>query len=153
MKSLPWSSERFCSGVHSVPVTLSVSTACRWTNVPRRLSWPARRTQVPSISSDPNASSSPKPQSMPPSLAIAARRSSSDCSFGWTVKPCGDVPGPNGRLRRLLRLGDDPLELLLVVPQRALGLFDRDVAAADQRLGVELAHAALRLDEGVHQRL
>ena len=38
MKNLPWSSARFASGVHSVPVTLSVSTACRWTKVPRRLS-------------------------------------------------------------------------------------------------------------------
>ena len=48
-------------------VSLSMSTACRWTKVPRRLSWPARRTGTPSSSSEPKASSSPIAQSMPPS--------------------------------------------------------------------------------------
>ena len=64
-------------------------TACRCTNVPRRLSWPASRIGVPSMSSDPNASSSPIAQSIPPSRVIAARRSSSCRSLGCTVKPSG----------------------------------------------------------------
>ncbi len=41
------------------------------------------------MSSDPKASSSPIAQSTPPSLTMAARRSSIFCSLGWTVKSCG----------------------------------------------------------------
>ena len=55
------------------------------------------------------------------------------------------------RLRAGLR--EDLLQLRLVVAQRLLGLLDRDVAATDQRLGVELAHRALVVDQVVHQRL
>ena len=58
-----------------------------------------------------------------------------------------------GLLEGCLGLDEDPLELLLVVAQRGLGVLDGDVAAADERLGVELADAALGLDEVVHQRL
>jgi hypothetical protein len=58
----------------------------------------------------------------------------------------GSMPSP-------VPCGEDPLELALVVAQRLLGLLDGDVAAADQRLGVELAHRALALDQAVHQRL
>jgi len=58
-----------------------------------------------------------------------------------------------GGLAGLPHLGEHPLELLLVVADHLLGLFDGDVAATDQRLGVELAHGALLLDEVVHQRL
>ena len=50
-------------------------------------------------------------------------------------------------------LREDPLELALVVAQRGLGLLDRDVAATDQRLGVELANAALGVDQVVHHWL
>ena len=53
----------------------------------------------------------------------------------------------------LADLGEDALELLLVVLQRLLGLLDRDVATTDQGLGVELADRALLLDQVVHQRL
>ena len=45
---------------------LSTSTACRWLNVPRRLSWPLSRTGVPSSSSEPNASVSANAQSIAP---------------------------------------------------------------------------------------
>jgi hypothetical protein len=58
-----------------------------------------------------------------------------------------------GSLAGLADLGEHPLELLLVVAQHLLGLLDRDVATADQRLGVELAHRPLLLDEVVHERL
>ena len=61
--------------------------------------------------------------------------------------------GGGGRVAVLAGLGEHPLELRLVVLQRLLGLVERDVAAADERLGVELAHRALGLDEVVHQRL
>ena len=54
---------------------------------------------------------------------------------------------------RVARLDEDLLELLLEVAQRVLGVFERDVAAADQRLGVELSDAALAVDDVVHQRL
>ena len=65
------------------------STACRWTNVPRRESWPASRTVTPWASSEPNAMISPKPQSMSPSTAILARRSSSCWTRLCGVKPSG----------------------------------------------------------------
>ena len=58
-----------------------------------------------------------------------------------------------GLLERRLGLDEDPLQLLLVVAQRGLGVLDGDVATTDERLGVELADAALGLDEVVHQRL
>ena len=48
---------------------------------------------------------------------------------------------------------EDRLELFLEVAQRLLGLLDSDVSAADERLGVVLAHRALRINELVHQRL
>ncbi len=56
-------------------------------------------------------------------------------------------------LRRLPGLVERALQLLLVVAQRRLGLLHREVAPGDQRLGVELAHRAPRLDQVVHQRL
>ncbi len=66
----------------------------------------------------------------------------------------GPVGGPRvGRGRGLAGLGEHPLQLLLVVLERRLGLLDGDVAAADERLGVDLAHRALALDQRVHQRL
>ncbi len=58
-----------------------------------------------------------------------------------------------GGLARRLGLGEDPLELGLVVLQRLLGLLDRDVAARHEVLRVQLAHRLLGLDEVVHQRL
>ena len=45
------------------------------------------------------------------------------------------------------------LQLALVVAQGVLGLFHRDVAAADQGFGVGLADAALGVDDVVHVRL
>ena len=56
-------------------------------------------------------------------------------------------------LLQLPPLVEHPLQLALVVAQRVLGLFHRDVAAADQRLGVGLADAALDVDDVVHRRL
>ena len=62
----------------------------RWENVPRSTSWPVRRTGVPSVSSEANASDSACAQSMPPSAPSASRRRSSCLtSLGWTVKPSG----------------------------------------------------------------
>ena len=58
--------------------------------------------------------------------------------------------------RVLLELADlveHPLQLALVVAQGVLGFLDRDVAAADQRLGVALAHPALGVDDVRHRRL
>ena len=67
------------------------------------------------------------------------------------------------RLRRLGRLDDlgrvgaglveRDLQLALEVGERALGLLDGQLAALDQRLDVELAHAAPLGDRLVHQRL
>ena len=58
-----------------------------------------------------------------------------------------------GGLLRVVGLGEGPLELPAVVLQRLLGLGQRDVAAADQRLGVQLPDRALAVDDVVHQRL
>ena len=55
----------------------------------------------------------------------------------------GRTLGPAASRRRL----EDLLQLRLVVAQRLLGLLDRDVAAADQLLGVDLADRALAVDE------
>ena len=77
------------SGVYSSPVCRSTSTACRWPNVPRRVSWPTSRTVWPSISSAPNASSSPVAQSISSRSTMAARRCSCGSSLGCGVKPSG----------------------------------------------------------------
>ena len=68
----PGSSVSALSGVHSWALTRSMMVANRDTKVPRRESWPARRTGRPSISSEPRARISPVPQSIGPS-AIALR--------------------------------------------------------------------------------
>ena len=59
-----------------------------------------------------------------------------------------------GRQRGLLaHLVEDGLQPAVEVVECELGLLERDVAPAHQRLGVELAHRALGLDPLVHQRL
>ncbi len=63
--------------------------ACRWMNVPRRVSCPASRTARPSSTSAPNAYSSAVAQSTLPELAIATRRSICGFSRGCRVKPSG----------------------------------------------------------------
>ncbi len=85
----PWSSARFWSGVYSLPVFRSITTACRCTKVPRRESCPASRTSRPSIVSEPNASSSAKAQSTLPSRLIFSRRSNTGLTRGCGVKPSG----------------------------------------------------------------
>ena len=87
-----------------------------------------------------------------------------DCRVGRAGgdRALGRVVGHCDVFRQLVRvglvlgvahLGEHPLELLLVVLQRRLGLLDRDVATTDERLGVELADRALLLDQVVHERL
>src|ERR671939_109600 len=72
------------------PVLTSWRTRWRWENVPRSESWPVRRTGVPSLSSEANASASAWAQSMPPSgSTVSRRRSSCLSSLGWTLKPSG----------------------------------------------------------------
>jgi hypothetical protein len=61
--------------------------------------------------------------------------------------------GLGGLAGRLPGLGEGALELELVVAERLLGFLHRDVAAPDQRLGVQLAGRPLRVDQVVHQRL
>ena len=56
-----------------------------------------------------------------------------------------------GRLGACLVEGD--LQAFLVVGERLLGLVGRDVAALDERLDVQLAHAEVVGDRPVHQRL
>ena len=58
-----------------------------------------------------------------------------------------------GGVARVVGLGERPLQLPAVVLERLLGLLQRDVAAADQRLGVQLPDRALAVDDVVHQRL
>ena len=43
----------WASGQYSASLSVSTSTPWRWLNVPRRVSWPARRTGVPSSSERP----------------------------------------------------------------------------------------------------
>ena len=56
-------------------------------------------------------------------------------------------------LLELANLVEHPLELALVVAQGVFGFLHRDVAAADEGLGVALADAALGVDHVVHRRL
>ncbi len=60
---------------------------------------------------------------------------------------------PAGVPGGVAHLGEHLLQLVGVVAQRRLGLLDGDVTATDQRLGVELAHRPLALDEVVHHGL
>ena len=86
-------------------------------------------------------------------------RASSDLSTA-VDSPCGHhlvglhrLAGLDLVLLQFADLVEHPLELALVVAQRVLGFLHRDVAAADQRLGVGLADAALGVDDVVHRRL
>ena len=76
---------------------------------------------------------------------------------GRDVRQHADRLGRLGHLGRRRRpragLVERDLELALEVGQRLLGFLDRDVAALDERLDVELAHAAPLGDRLVHQRL
>ena len=76
------------------------------------------------------------------------------------VSMCGSTPTGLGGLAALtgaVRLGpglvEGDLQLALEVGQRLLGLLERDVAPLDERLDVQLAHAAVLGDRLVHQRL
>ena len=71
---------------------------------------------------------------------------------GWTYS--GRLSGGGRRALGLgPRLVEGGLEPGREVVERLLGLLQRDVAPAHQRLGVELAHRALGVDELVHQGL
>ena len=76
------------------------------------------------------------------------------------VSMCGSTPtGFGGRAALIAgwrlrpRLVEGDLQLALEVGERLLGLVERDVAALDERLDVQLAHAAVLGDRLVHQRL
>ena len=71
----------------------------------------------------------------------------------WSDRHLRRAPRVDSGVRSPRLSAKTSLELALVVAQRRLGLFDRDVAAPDQRLGVELADAALGVDQVVHDRL
>ena len=159
-----------------------MSAAWRWENVPRRVSWPTSRTSVPSRSSEPIASASASDQSTSPRATSSSRAANWRASFGWSVNPSGTevvraatrrsvasstpvggAAGSSGtdgvghraraRHRPLAHLVEDRLELLVEVLERLLGLLHGEVAAADEGLGVELAHGALGVDHAVHERL
>lgn len=67
---------------------------------------------------------------------------------------CGSGTCGAMRLRGgLADLREHLLQLTLEVLERLLRLFQRDVAATDEGLGVELAHRALLVDQGVHLRV
>ena len=86
---LPCASAYASIGLYSSPVFGSMSTAWRWVNVPRRTSSPARRTVRPAPASEPKASSSAKPQSMPPSFDAWARFFATGATRGCASKPSG----------------------------------------------------------------
>ena len=80
---------RFCIGVYLRPVFSSWRTRWRWEKVPRSVSWPVRRMWTPSVSSEPKASASAWPKSMPPFSSASTRLSSGRRSLRWTLKPSG----------------------------------------------------------------
>jgi len=53
-------------GTHGCSFSKSMSAACRWLKVPRRLSSPASRTGVPSTTSEPMANNSAVAHSISP---------------------------------------------------------------------------------------
>ena len=61
-----------------------MSVAWRWENVPRRESWPASRTEVPSSSRVPKANASPSAQSTWPERNILSRAWNWRASLGCT---------------------------------------------------------------------
>ena len=69
-------------GVHSFPFSLSMITAWRLENVPRRESCPARRIGWPSLSREPKASISPVDQSIVASLRDSTRFANCGVSLG-----------------------------------------------------------------------
>ena len=75
-----------------------------------------------------------------------------DDLVGSRVDSVAPMIGIDAGLRGV-RLGEGALEAVLEVAVRLLVLLLGDVAASDERLGVELADRALRLDEVVHERL
>ena len=65
----------------------------------------------------------------------------------------GRRPAVGRRRRALVGLLEGPVEALAEVGERGLGLVQRQVAAVDELLGVELAHRAVLVDQGVHAGL
>ena len=76
-------------GVHSLPFSLSMMTAWRLENVPRRESCPAKRIGRPSFRREPKANISPVDQSIVASLIDSARFCSCGNNLGWTLNPSG----------------------------------------------------------------
>ena len=81
---------RCFSGTQASLVTRSTIAANRCEKVPRRESWPARRTGRRSISSEPMAIISAVAQSIGPSRMACARRSSCGMTLGCTTNPSGN---------------------------------------------------------------
>ena len=75
--------------MYSSFVLRSTTAAKRWENVPRRLSWPVRRTVRPSIRREPKANSSAVAQSIGPFMIASARRCICGSTLGCTAKPSG----------------------------------------------------------------
>ena len=109
------------AGVQRSPVCWSISTACRWLKVPRRLSWPLSRTGVPSSSSEPNARVSANAQSTAPrDSSVLTRPAKMRASLGLTLKPGGGTGrGRGDGLERVER--DAGLDRLERVPGREAG--------------------------------
>ncbi len=84
-----------------------------------------------------------------------ARRAPPRCDRRRARRRCHGRCRQGRRLRRrgLAGLVQGHLQPRLEVLEGPFGLLDGDVAPAHQRLGVELAHRALALDDGVHPRL
>ena len=84
-----------------------------------------------------------------------ARRAATPVSIGGSTGAGCGRRGQDGRSRRRRGPGlvQGGLQPLREVSQDLLGLGDGDVAPPDQRLGVELADAAVFLDQLVEQRL
>ncbi len=95
-----WSSARCASGTYSASVRWSTSTPWRWLNVPRRVSWPARRTGVPPSTSEPNDSASASAQSISSCSNIVRRARSWRSSLGFTSKPSGQRVSPSSTRSR-----------------------------------------------------
>ena len=168
--------------MYSSPVLRSMSMAWRWVNVPRRESCPDSRTGTPVEDEraereqlgggpvdvaraghrDPAVDLRLEPRVHGEALgrvgvglgdALDRSRAATavvTCCDGVSCSMSGSGAGLAGGVAGL---DEHLLQLRLEVLERGLGVLEGDVAAADQRLGVELPDAALVVDDVVHQRL
>ena len=137
--------------MYSCSVSWSTSDAWRWLNVPRRVSWPATRTGVPSSSSEPNASASAER----PVDLVAVERVAAACEHALELRVQREASG------NVVERVDDPLERARAARAVAidgagagsLGARRRDPSACGRSLVVRLVERGVQPRPEVLERV